>query len=83
MPFLIWGLIELYETTFETDYLQTALDLNQILIEHFWEQETGRILFLQPTMENRFLFASRKSMMEPFLQETQSLLFEPAAPWGE
>ncbi|TKJ45155.1 thioredoxin domain-containing protein, partial [Candidatus Aerophobetes bacterium Ae_b3b] len=32
--FLIWGMLELYETIFEVRYLQIALDLNRDLIEH-------------------------------------------------
>jgi uncharacterized protein YyaL (SSP411 family) len=39
--FLIWGLIELYEATFEVGYLQTALDLNRDLLIHFWDDNGG------------------------------------------
>ncbi len=39
--FLIWGLLELYETTFEARYLQSALDLNKRVIEYFWDEEDG------------------------------------------
>jgi len=39
--FLIWGLIELYETTFKPDYLQKALYLNNELIEYFWDERNG------------------------------------------
>ncbi|MCX9024753.1 MAG: thioredoxin domain-containing protein [Candidatus Methanoperedens sp.] len=35
--FLIWGLIELYETTFEIRFLKAALELNDNLVEHFWD----------------------------------------------
>ncbi len=43
--FLIWGLLELYEATFETRYLQTALDLNRDLIAHFWDGASGGFYF--------------------------------------
>ena len=43
--FFIWGLIELYEATFEIDYLEEALDLNQLLITLFWDQEKGGCFF--------------------------------------
>ena len=43
--FLIWGLIELYEATFEVKYLQTALDLNADLIKHFWDAGNGGFFF--------------------------------------
>ncbi len=43
--FLVWGLIELYEATFEVKYLQTALDLNRDLIKHFWDGANGGFFF--------------------------------------
>ncbi|MHA1298391.1 MAG: thioredoxin domain-containing protein [Candidatus Helarchaeota archaeon] len=39
--FLIWGLLETYETTFEPYYLKTALKLNNSLISHFWDNTGG------------------------------------------
>jgi uncharacterized protein YyaL (SSP411 family) len=43
--FLIWGMIELYETTFEVRYLQTALSLNDDLLKHFWDDKAGGFYF--------------------------------------
>jgi uncharacterized protein YyaL (SSP411 family) len=43
--FLIWGLLELYETTFDTGYLKTALDLNKELIKYFWDDQNGGFYF--------------------------------------
>ncbi len=39
--FLVAGLLELYETTFETGYLETALNLNNHFIEYFWDEKQG------------------------------------------
>lgn len=39
--FLVWGLIELYETTYNPDYLKKALELNSDLIKLFWDEEIG------------------------------------------
>lgn len=39
--FFIWGLIELYQTNFDTDYLEHALKLNNYLIAHFNDSENG------------------------------------------
>jgi uncharacterized protein YyaL (SSP411 family) len=39
--FLIWGLIELYESTFEVHYLTEAIDLNSRLMDHFWDTVQG------------------------------------------
>ena len=43
--FLIWGLLELYETVFDVDYLQTALDLNSEMIKYFWDEKDGGFYF--------------------------------------
>jgi uncharacterized protein len=43
--FFIWGLIELYETVFDVRYLAAALELNQYLIEHFWDADMGGFYF--------------------------------------
>ncbi|MFQ5832838.1 MAG: thioredoxin domain-containing protein [Candidatus Thorarchaeota archaeon] len=43
--FLIWGLIELYETTFDPKYLELALDLNETQLKHFWDDEGGAFFF--------------------------------------
>ncbi len=43
--FLIWGLLELYETTFDAALLQTAIDLNNELIKHFWDEKYGGFFF--------------------------------------
>jgi hypothetical protein len=43
--FLVWGLVELYEATFEVEYLKTALDLNGQLIKHFGDDQGGGFYF--------------------------------------
>ena len=43
--FLIWGLLELYETVFDVHYLRTALDLNGELIKYFWDEQDGGFYF--------------------------------------
>ena len=32
---VVWGLIELYEATFEVKHLRAALDLNRLMLDHF------------------------------------------------
>jgi len=39
--FLIWGLLELYEATFDVRYLETSLALNRDFIGHFWDMDNG------------------------------------------
>lgn len=43
--FLIWGIIELYESTFKTKYLQLALELAKEMIEKFLDEEQGAFFF--------------------------------------
>jgi len=43
--FLIWGLLELYESTFELRYLEEAITLNAELETHFWDEFSGGFFF--------------------------------------
>jgi uncharacterized protein YyaL (SSP411 family) len=44
--YLIWGLIELYESNFETTYLRQAAELMEKFIEDFWDEDGGGGFFL-------------------------------------
>ena len=43
--FFVWGLLELYEATFETRWLETALELNRLLLAHHWDAAAGGLFF--------------------------------------
>ncbi|KHD36794.1 thioredoxin [Clostridium acetobutylicum] len=43
--FLIWGLIELYEATYKSEYIEKAIKLNNDLIKYFWDDK-NKGLFL-------------------------------------
>lgn len=43
--FLVWGLIELYEATFDVAYLRAALEITDKMIEHFWDKENHGLYF--------------------------------------
>ncbi|MFH1116354.1 MAG: thioredoxin domain-containing protein [Pseudomonadota bacterium] len=43
--FLIWGLLELYEATFDVSRLRAAVDLNTDFIERFWDPGLGGFFF--------------------------------------
>ncbi len=43
--FLIQALLDLYETEFEVKYLTVAIELNDYLIQHFWDEENGGFYF--------------------------------------
>ncbi len=50
--FFIWGLLELYETNFNVNYLRTALDLNNEMIKHFWDNQNGGFYFTADDAED-------------------------------
>jgi uncharacterized protein YyaL (SSP411 family) len=39
--FFVWGLFELYESTFDVKYLNHAIEYTKYMIEHFWDEESG------------------------------------------
>jgi uncharacterized protein YyaL (SSP411 family) len=43
--FLVWGLIELYEATFELRYLREAVQLNEEMLRLFWDADKGGLFF--------------------------------------
>ncbi|MGC8660057.1 MAG: thioredoxin domain-containing protein [Desulfomonilaceae bacterium] len=53
--FLIWGLLELYETTFATNYLNIAIELNQDFSSRFWDSTAGGFFFTAEDSEELLL----------------------------
>jgi uncharacterized protein YyaL (SSP411 family) len=49
--FLVWGLTELYEATFDVNYLRTALELNSELIKNYWDEANGGFYFTSSDVE--------------------------------
>lgn len=43
--FLIWGLIEMYEATYETGYLEKAMMLADEQLRYFWDEHKGGLFF--------------------------------------
>ena len=39
--FMVWGLLELYEATFDVRYLREGIALNGAMLEHFWDEADG------------------------------------------
>ncbi len=52
--FLTWGILELYEATFDPSYIKTALTLNQDLLSHFWDESRGGFYFTSDDSEELF-----------------------------
>ena len=49
--FLAWALIELYETTFNVEYLEIAVDLITRTLRDFWDDDQGGFYFTARTSE--------------------------------
>jgi len=43
--FMVWGLIELYEATFEVSYLEEAIALNKAMVDIYWDEKEGGFYF--------------------------------------
>lgn len=57
--FMIWGLIELYEATFNTRYLKLAIDLNRYAIVQFWDEE-GWAFYFTPSDGEKLLVRQKE-----------------------
>ncbi len=49
--FFIWGLLEMFEATFNNKYLEIALELNELLLKHFWDDHIGGFYFTSESNE--------------------------------
>jgi uncharacterized protein len=56
--FVIWGLLELYETTFEVNYLKTAIELQETQNKYFWD-EANHGYFLTASDAEKLLTRSK------------------------
>lgn len=43
--FMVWGLIELYSSNFQPEYLKKALEINEALLDHFRDRKDGGFYF--------------------------------------
>ncbi len=59
--FFIWGLIELYESSFDVKYLKYAIELNNDMIEHFWDSNGG---FYFPADDGEVLLTRQKEFYD-------------------
>ncbi|AKJ65233.1 thioredoxin domain-containing protein [Kiritimatiella glycovorans] len=60
--FLVWGLLELYEATFDPGWLREAQDLHAVQVEHFLDKESGGFFFTANDAEK--LLARRKEIYD-------------------
>ena len=60
--FMVNGAIDLYETTFEIKYLKKAIELNNILLKEFWDDENGGFYFT--SIKNEKLLIRQKEIFD-------------------
>ena len=57
--FVIWGLIELYQLTFNAKYLESAVELSDYQFEHFWDSQ-GHGFYFTPDNAEQLLVRSKE-----------------------
>jgi uncharacterized protein YyaL (SSP411 family) len=67
----VWGLIELYEATFEIDYLEEALGLSHTMIELFWDESHGG--FFYSGTDNESLIKQGKEIYDGAIPSSNSV----------
>ncbi len=65
--------MELYETTFSAEYLQKALDLNQVLMADFWDEKSGGFYFTSKHAE--LLLVRQKEVYDGAIPSGNSVAF--------
>jgi uncharacterized protein YyaL (SSP411 family) len=67
----VWGLIELYEATFEPTYLEEAMALNNGMIDLFWDQTHGG--FFYSGKDNEVLIKQSKEIYDGAIPSSNSV----------
>ena len=58
--FMTWGLLELYEATFDVHTLKNALALNDVLVRDFWDEQNGGFYFTSSNSREELLVRSKE-----------------------
>jgi uncharacterized protein YyaL (SSP411 family) len=67
----VWGLIELYEATFEASYLEEAINLNHTMIDLFWDESYGG--FFYSGKDNEVLIKQSKEIYDGAIPSSNSV----------
>jgi len=67
----VWGLIELYEATFEPSYLEEAMALNNAMIDLFWDKTHGG--FFYSGRDNEVLIKQSKEIYDGAIPSSNSV----------
>jgi uncharacterized protein YyaL (SSP411 family) len=69
--FLVWGLIELYEATFDASHLEFALELTDDMVRHFWDEDGGGFYLVPDDGES--LLVRKKDIYDTVLPSANSV----------
>ncbi len=72
--FLIWAYIEMYETTFNVDYLKNAIESTNILIARFWDEENNSGFYFT-SITNSELIARPKEYYDGAIPSGNSAMY--------
>ncbi|UCF00954.1 MAG: thioredoxin domain-containing protein [Deltaproteobacteria bacterium] len=67
----VWGLIELYEATFEASYLEEAINLNHTMIDLFWDETHDG--FFYSGKDNEVLVKQSKEIYDGAIPSSNSV----------
>jgi len=71
--FLIWGLLELYEATFDEDFLSWAVELCEEAIQSFWDEWEGGFFFTSAEL-HKDLPTQRKELYDGAIPSGNSVM---------
>lgn len=71
--FFIWGLIELYQSNFDTKYILHAIELCNSAIDKFWDNESGGFYF--STDDDLSLLVRTKEIYDGAIPSGNSVMF--------
>lgn len=69
--FFIWGLIELYKSTFDVKYLNNAINLSNKMIDEFWDSENGG--FYQTSKSSEEILVKNKEIYDGAIPSGNSI----------
>ncbi|WP_281795764.1 thioredoxin domain-containing protein [Desulforhabdus amnigena] len=69
--FLVWGLLELYESTFDAFYLEEAVKVHQQMMDLFWDEEEGG--FFYTAEDNEPLIVRDKEIYDAAVPSSNSV----------
>ncbi len=71
--FFVLGLLELFKATFEPEYLKKAMDFQEHMVEHFWDEESGGFFLTADTSEE--LLSRPKELYDGAMPSANSVAF--------